>query len=94
MGIVITFDKDNIIKQAPLGFSWTVLFFGFCAPLTRGDAKWTLIMFILGFFTFGITSFIFPFIYNKIYIQSLLENGYKPDEIGRGLLIKNGILRK
>lgn len=35
------------IKKAPIGFSWTVLFFGFWIPLFRGDLKNALILFFV-----------------------------------------------
>jgi len=38
----ITFENPRTehIKQAPVGFSWTVLLFGFFPRLFRGDWKW------------------------------------------------------
>lgn len=29
------------MKQVKVGYSWTVLFFGFFVPLIRGDWKWS-----------------------------------------------------
>ena len=73
----INLERDGLIKEAPVGFSWTTLFFGFFPALIRGDMKWALVMFAIGFFTLGFSSFVFCFIYNRLYIQSLIENGYK-----------------
>lgn len=67
------------IKKVKVGFSWTTLFFNFFVPTLRGDFKWAVIIFFACFFTFGIAWFVFPFIYNKIYIKKLLEKGYEPD---------------
>ena len=64
----------KIVKE---GFSWTMLFFGIFVPLYRGDWKWFLIILIANIFTYGWASVIFAFIYNKIYINDLLEKGYK-----------------
>lgn len=77
--------ESGLVKEVKKGFSWTFLFFGLFVPLVRGDLKWTIIMLLLqalaGAFTFGIGAFvvslIFAFIYNKVYIKSLLEKGYK-----------------
>ena len=64
----------KIVKE---GFSWTMLFFGIFVPLYRGDWKWFLIILIANIFTYGLASIVFAFIYNKIYINDLLEKGYK-----------------
>ena len=64
----------KIVKE---GFSWTMLFFGIFVPLYRGDWKWFLIILIANIFTYGWASVVFTFIYNKIYINDLLEKGYK-----------------
>ena len=68
------------IKVVKEGFSWTMLFFGIFVPLYRGDWKWFLIILIANIFTYGWASVVFAFIYNKIYINDLLEKGYKFQE--------------
>ena len=67
----------KIVKE---GFSWTMLFFGIFVPLYRGDWKWFLIILIANIFTYGWASVVFAFIYNKIYINDLLEKGYEFQE--------------
>ena len=69
--------KSGLVKQAPVGFSWTTLFFGMFPALFRGDFKWTLIMLIVGFVTVGLAFLVFAFIYNRLYITSMIESGYK-----------------
>ena len=66
----------EITKQAPVGFSWTVLFWAFFPPLFRGDWKYGIIILVLQLITFGLSGLVFMFIYNKLHIQSLLEQGY------------------
>ncbi|MCD1147489.1 hypothetical protein LQU94_05115 [Peptoniphilus sp. KCTC 25270] len=73
-------------KEVKIGFSWTTLFFGFLVPLFRGDFLWMFIMIlaesILGYITFGfgisIVNLFFGFMYNKIYIRKLLDQGFIP----------------
>ena len=43
-------------KPAPVGLSWTVLFFGFLPPLFRGDIKWGLIILAFWLFSAGLTN--------------------------------------
>ena len=66
----------ELTKEVPVGFSWTVFFWGMFPALFRSDWKWALIMFFLALVTFGFSFFVFMFIYNKLYMDSLLEQGY------------------
>ena len=76
-----------------VGFSWTLFFFGVFVPLFRGDIKWTLIMFVAAFVTFGLSWLVFPFIYNKIYTQDLLNQGFKPEgEVAINYLRSKGLV--
>lgn len=80
------------IVQAKYGFSWTFFFFGSLVPLFRGDIKWFFITLILVFFTFGISQFVFMFIYNRLYLKDLLNSGYKPaDGIADNFLRSKGL---
>lgn len=74
---IMTNERTGQYKEVKEGFSWTVLFWGIFPPLFRGDWKWLLIMLILAFFTAGISNLVFPFIYNKLYINDLIEKGYR-----------------
>ena len=69
--------KIGDIKEAPVGFSWTTWFFWFIPALTRGDFIWAAIMFVVVLGTGGLAGFVFPFIYNSIYLNSLIKKGYK-----------------
>mgnify|MGYP001261092420 FL=1 len=74
----ITFkSKNNVVKDAPVGFSWTTLLFGFFPALIRGDWLWAIIMLVAAVFTFGLSGIVFAFIYNRLYIQNLLKNGFE-----------------
>ncbi|MDC0194684.1 hypothetical protein OAJ82_00285 [Alphaproteobacteria bacterium] len=74
----ITFkSKNQVVKDAPVGFSWTTLFFGFFPALIRGDWLWAIIMLVAAVFTFGLSGIVFAFIYNRLYIQNLLKQGFE-----------------
>ncbi|OOR50841.1 hypothetical protein BLX05_17590 [Bacillus pseudomycoides] len=86
-------ENTGQIKQAKLGFSWTVFFFGFFPAIFRGDWKWFLIILIASAFTFGFSNLVFCFIYNKIYINELLSQGYKAaDEYSLSALQQKNIV--
>ena len=68
--------KNGAIKEAPVGFSWTTFCVGLFVPLTRGDWKWALVMMIVSIITFGLAGIVFAFIYNRLYIDGLLKDGY------------------
>lgn len=72
----LTHPATGIKKKSPIGFSWTTLFFGPFPAFFRGDWAFGFIMIISAFFTFGISSLIFPFIYNKMYFKKSVEGGY------------------
>lgn len=79
-------------KEAPVGVSWTVLIFGFLPPLLRGDIKWGLVILAFWLFSAGLTNIIFMFLYNKLFIQELLGQGYKVrsiDEAERQRVLDN-----
>ena len=82
----INFENSNSgqMREAPVGFSWTLLFFGFFPPLFRSDWKWAIIMLLVGFMTLGLSWCVFPFLYNKIYVKELIKQGFKVKTIVGG----------
>lgn len=87
-------NNSGVIKNIKVGFSWTTLFFGLFVPLFRGDWKWFLIILIADVLTMGIANIIFCFIYNKIYINELLEKGFMAeDERTRRELVRRGFIK-
>ncbi|PGZ65150.1 hypothetical protein COE58_01145 [Bacillus cereus] len=86
-------ENTGQIKQAKIGFSWTVFFFGFFPAIFRGNWKWFLIILVAGMFTFGFSNLVFCFIYNKLYINDLLSKGYKAaDEYSLSALHQKNIV--
>lgn len=83
----------GVVKEVKVGFSWTMFFFGGFVPLFRGDIKWFFITWLVAIFTAGLSAFVFPFLYNKIYIKELLEKGYHPTNEGdKQVLMAHGII--
>jgi len=82
--IIFKNPNTGCIKEAPVGFSWTVFFFGFFPPLFRGNWKWAVILFLLSLITMGLSNLIFMFIYNKLYIKDLIGEGFKAQSIASG----------
>lgn len=69
--------QSGALRQAPVGFSWTTLLFGFFPALIRGHWTGALVIFLVGFLTFGLSQLVFAFIYNKMYVKHLLGDGFK-----------------
>jgi hypothetical protein len=82
--IIFKNPNTGAMKEAPVGFSWTTFFFSFFPALFRGDWKWAIIQFIIAMITFGLSGFVFMFIYNKLYIKDLIGSGYKAQSIANG----------
>jgi hypothetical protein len=82
----IIFENPNTggIKEAPVGFSWTVFFWNFFPAAFRGDWKFFWIMLALALITFGLSVLVFMFIYNKLYIKDLIGKGFKAKSIEDG----------
>ncbi len=74
----ITFKHPNTgsVLIAPIGFSWTTLFFGGLPALIRGHWLAFFVITILLFVTYGFSNCVFCFIYNKMYIKYLIHKGY------------------
>ena len=66
----ITLKNDvGVVKRVPVGFSWTMFFFGPLVPLFRGDIKWTIIYLLVVLVTlplYGIGCIVLPFIYEQL----------------------------
>ncbi|KOR33122.1 hypothetical protein TI05_02980 [Achromatium sp. WMS3] len=83
----IIFENPNtgFMKTAPVGYSWTTLFFGPFPALSRGDWKWGLIITALLIPGAGVgTCAAFALTYNKLYIKDLISAGYKAKSITNG----------
>ena len=77
--------KTGQRRDAPVGFSWTTLFWGPIPMIYRGNWKWAVIITIGALITFGISNIVFSFFINKSHIQDLINDGYKAKENGVNL---------
>ena len=82
--IIFKNPHTGAMKEAPVGFSWTTLLFGFFPALFRVCWKYAAIQFILAMLTMGLSDIIFAFIYNKLYIKDLIGAGFKRQSIASG----------
>ena len=69
--------RNGRFREAPVGFSWTTLFLGPFPALFRGHYVGALIILLVTAVTLGIAGLVFPFFYNKWYVNYLIKNGYK-----------------
>ena len=68
------------VKKAPVGFSWTVFFFGGWPCFFRQDWIWGIVLLVACMLTWGIAGMVFAFFYNKVYIKNLIDRGFKVKE--------------
>lgn len=69
--------RTGQMREAPVGFSWTIFFFGFFPALFRSDWIGALIQAVLAFVTFGLSNLFFMFAYNKMYLKRLIGDGFE-----------------
>jgi len=72
----ITVSNGLELKKVPLGFSWTTFFFSGFPALMRGHWSWAIGLFALNMITWGISSVVAAFFYNKVYAKKLFLSGY------------------
>lgn len=74
----VAFEKNGLIKEVKVGFSWTTLFFaGWPQVFWRGEVLVGLLVWIAGFLTMGIFGIIWAFKANGYTARKLIENGWK-----------------
>ena len=67
----------GIKKKVPMGFSWTIFFFGVWVHLFRREVKHFFIMFFIYLITLGLVWFYDIFKGNKNYINRMIKKNYK-----------------
>ncbi len=91
-------EKNGIVKEAPIGFSWTTFFFGFIPTLFRGDFRFFWIQLVAGIFTGFLANIVFIFLYNKWSLQNRIEKGWTATSVKHGdvadVLATQGIMKR
>jgi hypothetical protein len=92
---------NHATVTAPVGFSWTVFFFGFFPPLFRGDWIAALIIFAgiwgVNLFLPGVglvIGVVAAVVYNQNFIQRKLDNGFMIRDYDGRKPLTNDTLRR
>ena len=75
----IIHEASGIAKDGYVGFSWTYLLFGWFVPVIRGEVGVGLIHLVITFVSFGLSQLIFPFLYNRQFMNRMLTSGWALD---------------
>ncbi len=71
-------NADGVTTPAYSGFSWTTLLFSAFPALFRGHILAFFAQLIAPLLTFGLSFFVFPFVYNKWHRAWLVGKGFVP----------------
>ena len=70
---------SGIGKNGYVGYSWTYLLFGWFVPVIRGELHIGVLHLIITLVSFGLSQLIFPFLYNRQYMNRMLTSGWVLD---------------
>ena len=70
---------SGLVKTGYIGYSWTYLLFGWFVPLVRAELGVAVLHFFLTLISAGLSQLIFPFLYNRQYMNRMLTNGWVLD---------------
>lgn len=74
--MIILYRGVGETKVVPSGFSWTTFFFGLFPALSRGDFFHAFLMFGTACLTLGLSALVWPFVYNGLYFNRLMNQGW------------------
>lgn len=69
--------NDYIEKYNPVTAPLWCFLFGFLYWTVRGNAKHTILSFLLTLMTFGVSGFVYPFLANGINVRNYYQNGWQ-----------------
>jgi len=70
---------SGIAKNGYIGYSWTYLLFGWFVPVVRGELGVGVLHLVITLVSFGLSQLIFPFLYNRQYMNRMLTSGWVLD---------------
>jgi CHASE2 domain-containing sensor protein len=70
---------SGIAKSGYIGFSWTYLLCGWFVPVIRGELGLGILHLVITFVSFGLSQLVFPFLYNRQYMNRMLTTGWALD---------------
>jgi len=70
---------SGIAKNGYVGYSWTYLLFGWFVPVVRGELGVGVLHLVITLVSFGLSQLIFPFLYNRQYMNRMLTSGWVLD---------------
>ena len=73
-------------REAPVGFSWTTLFFGPFRHAVSMDWKWFLGSLLLALCTVGLTNPVLRFMINRLHLRDLVRDGYRLRSMRHGVV--------
>jgi len=75
----IVHNVSGIAKNGYIGYSWTYLLFGWFVPVVRGELGVGVLHLVITLVSFGLSQLIFPFLYNRQYMNRMLTSGWVLD---------------
>lgn len=73
---------SGLVKKGFLGFSWTYLVFGWFVPVVRGELGVGVLHFLITVVSLGLSQLVFPFLYNRQFMNRMLTAGWRLDPTG------------
>jgi hypothetical protein len=77
--VCIIHAESGLVKTGYIGYSWTYLVFGWFVPVVRGELGVGVLHLIITLVSFGLSQLIFPFLYNRQYMNRMLTSGWRLD---------------
>ena len=71
---------SGLVKTGYIGYNWTHLVFGWFVPVVRGELGVGVLHLLITLLSFGLSPLVFPFLYNRQYMNRMLTTGWRLDD--------------